>query len=271
MDNTTEKPDNTMTDSTPSSNWLRGLATAFMFLTRIPMPRLENFSAADSGKALPLFPLVGLVIGLVMAALGYLLSGLLPAGVIAALLLIVWVFITGGLHLDGLGDSADGWLGGTADRERTLQIMKDPRCGSAAVMTVGCLLIGKFAALQSLIELQLWPALIAAPLLGRCVALLLFLTTPYVSKQGLAQDFLDHANQRIVIGAIVLSALASIALLGWPLALITLAANALLLFGLRQLMMNRLGGNTGDTAGASLEIIELGVLICACLTLTQPG
>jgi adenosylcobinamide-GDP ribazoletransferase len=110
----------------------------------------------------------------------------------AALLLTVWVLLSGALHLDGLADSADAWLGGFGDRERTLTIMKDPRSGPIAVVTLVLVLLLKFAALLALIEQQHALALIIVPLLGRSALLGLFLTTPYVRAGGLGQALADH-------------------------------------------------------------------------------
>ena len=150
-------------------HWLKALAVSFVFFTRIPMPVMTSISPEDNGRALVALPVVGLAIGLLLYLLAQLFAGL-PAGVAAALLLTVWVFVTGGLHIDGLADSADGWLGGFGDPERTLEIMKDSRCGSGALMAVGCLLLVKFAALSALLEQGATIALLAAPLIGRLVA-----------------------------------------------------------------------------------------------------
>ena len=74
--------------------------------------------------------------------------------------------VTGGLHLDGLADSADGWLGGINNVDKTLEIMHDSRCGSGALVAVISVLLVKFAALTVIIEHQLWIALVIAPILG---------------------------------------------------------------------------------------------------------
>lgn len=249
-----------------SSIFGRALITAFLFLTRLPMPRLTNYEPKDSGRALPLFPLVGLVIGGLLTATAILLSGLLPAGVIAAIILSLWVLITGGLHLDGLGDSADGWLAG-GDKERTLEIMKDPRSGSAAVIIIGCLLLLKFSALSALIAEQNWWALCLAPVLSRAMALLLLLTTPYVSKNGIAKDFLKHAFRQHMRISIGLSWIVAVVILPLPQTLILMATVAILFTGLRALMMKRLDGATGDTSGATIEIMEVAVLIACSVSL----
>lgn len=240
---------------------VKALIVAFIFLTRLPMPRLRQITPADSGRALACFPLVGLALGGLLFGLALLLGERVPL-VGAALLLAAWAALTGALHLDGLGDSADGWLGGYGDRARTLEIMKDPRAGSAAVVVVGVLLLLKFAALASLLQAGLlWPLLLA-PALARAWSVALFMVTPYAREQGLGTDYIAHAPRRAV-WLVVLLVLAAGAVAS-PLASLT----ALLLFvALRRLMLQRLGGTTGDTAGALTEIIEAGVLCAAALSL----
>ncbi|WP_202987655.1 adenosylcobinamide-GDP ribazoletransferase [Cellvibrio polysaccharolyticus] len=239
---------------------MKAIIIAFLFLTRFPMPRIENISAADNGRSLGAFPLVGLVIGLLLAAIAWLGHFLLPPIALAALILVVWVFITGGLHLDGLADSADAWLGGYGNRERTLEIMKDPRCGSAAVMTVSCLLIFKFSLLVALLETHSAWWLVLPPLLGRCASVVLMMITPYARASGLGADFNSAMPRKslwlIISGVAIMCAL----FLPW---IFTLAVTLCVIptfFGLRQLMISRLNGTTGDTAGALLEIIEAAVL-----------
>lgn len=237
---------------------LRPLITAFIFLTRIPMPEIKDFQPQDSGRALAYFPVVGLALGILLFLIAIALP--LPQLLLAALLLTFWVFITGGLHIDGLADSADGWLGGINDKERSLEIMKDPVCGSAAVMSVGCLLVIKFAAITVLLEQQQLLALLIAPVIGRCVPLILFLSTPYVRQDGLAQDFIRHSSKPSIYCVLLSSAVACLLLFSLQQALILLLACFLVLFFLRHLMIKRLDGNTGDTTGASVEIIEATVL-----------
>ncbi|MGK0442177.1 MAG: adenosylcobinamide-GDP ribazoletransferase [Pseudohongiellaceae bacterium] len=238
---------------------LRPLIAAFIFLTRIPMPKLDDVKPEDSGRALAYFPIVGLAIGLLLFFIALLLP--LTHLLLAAVLLTFWVFITGGLHIDGLADSADGWLGGVTDKQRSLDIMKDPLCGSAALMTVGSLLILKFAALATILQQETFIALLFAPILGRCVPLILFLTTPYVRKEGLAQHFVQHSSKPAIYSSLLCIFVISFILLNIQQFIIMLILSGLCLLGLRYLMMKRLDGSTGDTNGAAIEIIEVTVLI----------
>ena len=129
---------------------LRSLLVALQFLTRLPvrlsaMPTPEQF-----GRAVLCYPLVGVLIGVVLYAAARSLDGTPPL-LQAALLLSLWVALSGALHLDGLADMADAWIGGLGDRERTLAIMKDPRSGPVAVVVLVLVLLLKFSALAALL------------------------------------------------------------------------------------------------------------------------
>ncbi|ROL66799.1 adenosylcobinamide-GDP ribazoletransferase [Pseudomonas protegens] len=232
---------------------------ALQFLSSLPIRLPGMPEPEEMGRSLLFYPLVGLLFGVLLWLLDAVLAGT-PLLVHAALLLTAWVLLSGGLHLDGLADSADAWLGGFGDRERTLSIMKDPRSGPIAVVTLLLVLLLKFAALVALIEQQQGFALLLAPLIGRASLLGLFLSTPYVRAGGLGQALTDHLPAlagRQVLGLSVLVCL----LLGGYSGLWAVLLAVVLFFWLRQLMIRRLGGTTGDTAGALLELLETAVLL----------
>jgi adenosylcobinamide-GDP ribazoletransferase len=236
---------------------------ALQFLSSLPIRLPGMPSPQELGRSLLFYPLVGLLFGGLLWGLNGLLGGA-PALLHAAILLTVWVVLSGGLHLDGLADSADAWLGGFGDRERTLTIMKDPRSGPIAVVTLVLVLLLKFAALLALIEQQATVALILAPLLGRTALLGLFLTTPYVRAGGLGQALADHLPRQAGRWVLLLSALACVLIEGWG-GVIALVVAVWVFAGVRHLMMRRLGGTTGDTAGALLELLEVAVLMALAL------
>ncbi|MCU1749994.1 adenosylcobinamide-GDP ribazoletransferase [Pseudomonas sp. 6D_7.1_Bac1] len=232
---------------------------ALQFLSSLPI-RLPGMPAPQElGRSLLFYPLVGLLFGGLLWALNGLLLGT-PALLHAALLLSAWVVLSGGLHLDGLADSADAWLGGFGDRERTLTIMKDPRSGPIAVVTLVLVLLLKFTALLALIDQHSIVGLILAPLIGRSALLGLFLNTRYVRSGGLGQALADHLPRRAGLQVMLLSALACVLIGGWS-GVVALLLAALMFFWLRQVMLRRLGGTTGDTAGALLELLEVTVLV----------
>ncbi|MBH3473848.1 MULTISPECIES: adenosylcobinamide-GDP ribazoletransferase [Pseudomonas] len=234
---------------------------ALQFLSSLPVSLPGMPEPRELGRSLLFYPLVGLLFGLLLWLASLLLQGT-PAPLHAALLLTLWVLLSGALHLDGLADSADAWLGGFGDRERTLQIMKDPRSGPIAVVTLVLVLLLKFCALWVLVEQGIGAQLLLAPLIGRAAMLGLFLCTSYVRPGGLGQALAEHLPRRIAGWVLLGSALFCLVLGGW------VAVLALAMFAwLRHLICRRLGGTTGDTAGAMLELLELVVVLGLALGL----
>ena len=137
-----------------------GILVAFRYLTVVPLPRSRT--PGDLGRAAGWFPVVGLALGgcLALASLG--LDRLVPPAVAGMLLVALWSVLTGGLHLDGLADTADG-LGGGWSRERALAIMRDGRSGPYGVTAIVLVLGFKAATLASLPEGLVWRALLLAP------------------------------------------------------------------------------------------------------------
>lgn len=241
-----------------SGSPLHPLLLAFQFLTRLPMPPGPLPEAAQLGRSLLLYPLVGGAIGLLLLVAAWLM-GPLPPLLTAALLLLLWVGLTGALHLDGLADSADAWIGGQGDRERTLAIMKDPRSGPMGVVALVLLLQLKFAALTLLLEQGgslFW--LLLPPVLGRTVLLPLFLTTRYVRAGGLGEAMVNHLPRRAALAVLMITLLAVAPMEGGVAAI---AAAAIAFIGARWLLCRRLGGTTGDTAGALVEVVEVLILV----------
>jgi len=232
---------------------------ALQFLSSLPIRLPGMPTPQELGRSLLFYPLVGLLFGAILWALNWLLLGT-PLLLHAALLLTVWVLLSGALHLDGLADSADAWLGGFGDRELTLTIMKDPRSGPIAVVTLVLVLLLKFAALLALIEQQHSIFLLIIPLIGRSAMLGLFLTTPYVRAGGLGQALADHLPRLAGWQVLAVSALGCVLIAGFS-GVVAVFVAAVIFLWLRQLMLRRLGGTTGDTAGAILELLEMAVLV----------
>ncbi|MGW7774666.1 adenosylcobinamide-GDP ribazoletransferase [Pseudomonas machongensis] len=237
---------------------------ALQFLSSLPVSLPGMPEPRQMGRSLLFYPVVGLLFGLLLWAASSLLMGV-AAPLQAALLLTLWVLLSGALHLDGLADSADAWLGGFGDRERTLQIMKDPRSGPIAVVTLVLVLLLKFCALWVLVERGAGAWLVLAPVVGRAAMLGLFLCTPYVRAGGLGSALAEHLPRRAAGWVLLGSALACLVLGGW-LALWLLLVAALVFAFLRRQMCRRLGGTTGDTAGALLELLELTVVVGLALS-----
>lgn len=250
---------------------MKGLSSfliALQFLTQIPVFFKQYPDEKIIARSLVFYPMIGLLIGGILSLFTLLFSGI-PHMLSAALILAIWLGLTGGLHMDGLADSADGWLGGQGDKARTLAIMKDPCSGPIAVIIIFCLLLIKWSALVALLDLQAAPAsstvpdyslylaLILAPLIARTQLPLLLLNTPYVRRGGIGEKLVQGAPKKQVYLSATFFLLFALYLNTFFL----LMAVALAVFVMRKMMIQRLDGLTGDTAGASVEVIEALVLV----------
>ncbi|MFY1667170.1 adenosylcobinamide-GDP ribazoletransferase [Pseudomonas sp. Pseu.R1] len=236
---------------------------ALQFLSSLPI-RLPGMPTPQQlGRSLLFYPLVGVLFGSILIGLNALLSGS-PVFLHAALLLAAWVLLSGGLHLDGLADSADAWLGGFGDRERTLTIMKDPRSGPIAVVTLVVVLLLKFTAILALVDSHHESGLLLAAVIGRAAMLGLFLNTPYVRSGGLGQALADHLPRTLGVQVLIATVIGCVLVAGGA-AVVAILITTAGFFSLRRLMIRRLGGTTGDTAGAMLELLEVLVLVALAL------
>lgn len=247
---------------------LNALWLAIGFLTRIPTPVINDDDYETAARKSTLFyPLVGLLIGLLI----YLPVFVLPSSnhfIIAIISVLLWIIITGGLHLDGLADSADAWLGSQGNSERALIIMKDPTIGSAGGIALIMILLLKIAAISAILnstlnQSDIFFSLIFAPIIARTLIILLFLTTSYVREQGLASSLMDIAHYPAWI--ILCVSLTMIIALGY---LIPVIYVLLTFYVLRWLKIKLIAGFTGDTAGAVLEISETVFLLTIAIQIT---
>ncbi|CAM3594747.1 adenosylcobinamide-GDP ribazoletransferase [Parendozoicomonas haliclonae] len=251
----------------------RAIALALGFFSRLPTRHLETIEDEDMGRAVVYMPVVGLIIGLILVVTGLVLSSFLGSwhgdlntihlSLIGLTLFAILTLASGGLHLDGLGDCADAWVGGLGDKERTLLIMKDPTCGPMAVMVVVLGMLVKAGGMVALTISQSWLAILLIPVLSRTAGMGLFLNTPYVRPKGLGQAFSDFAANPVTRSECRSSLMAALAISAvllagvWPALILVL----LLWYWLRQQTLSRLEGFTGDVCGAVIEITE------ACLFL----
>lgn len=243
---------------------LQQFFVAVQFLTRVPVPRLDNINKTDIGQSMLFYPLVGLCIGLALWSIAWLTgdNSLLSA----ALVLGFWVLITGALHLDGLADSADAWIGGNIDVKRSLEIMKDPRSGPIAVTVLVVILLLKFSAIEAIIVGGQISALLIAPIIGRACMPLLLLTTPYVRSDGLGSAMVDNLPSAKSILIVLTLCMLFVLSFGYT-GIVSILISVVCFIIIRKKLMNWISGTTGDTAGALMEIIETTILIGIALSL----
>lgn len=235
-------------------------ALAWRLLTIIPLPFVPDEPHPVPGRAAGFFPLVGLVLGLLLAGVGWILSLFLPPNLAAALLLVVWVGLSGMLHLDGFMDSCDGLLP-PRDPARRLEIMQDSRVGAFGVVGVILLLLIKFNALTALSGSSL-SVLVVAPVLARWAVTWAMRRYPLARKEGLSVLFTAGLDRTQLVLASVVAVIVAVLFLGW-LGGLLLGVVWLTTVLVARLAMVRIGGLTGDVYGAICEIAEAAVLIVA--------
>ena len=235
---------------------MKRLVIAIQFLTRLPTPRIVS-NADDFAASIRWFPLVGALIGALVAAAAWL--GLridVWTGALAALL--AWVGVTGALHLDGLGDVADGVGAAHGDRTRLLSAMADPHVGSFGVVAIGLQLVAKLVLLHALlVAAPLW-SIVPIPLVARIGPLVWARWLPAL-HDGLGARVAGAVRLRDPIGWAAMA-------LGLAVAEPALLVALLLVPAWGGWLRRRIGGISGDGHGAGIELVETGLLLAvACL------
>jgi adenosylcobinamide-GDP ribazoletransferase len=227
------------------------------FLTRLRLVNQTAWTAEDFGHSVKFFPLIGLIIGLVLAAVYLLLQSYLPVHVMAAVLVIAELLVTGGLHGDGFMDTADGVFSGRS-RERMLEIMKDSRVGANGVMAFGALMLLKWTLFLDMPRASLLDALIIMPMIGRLAMVMGVTCFPYARPEGIGKAFAQYANKHTLYFASGLT-LVAIVVMGRVTTYAALCAMGLAILFARYITCI-IGGLTGDVYGAINELTELCVL-----------
>ena len=241
---------------------MNSLLAAMRFLTIAPIPGAWGTAEEDLARSVPWFPIVGLLLGALAAAAAWGLSLTVPPMVTATVLIVLLLGFPGCLHMDGLADTADGFLS-SRSRERILEIMKDSHTGAMGVIAIVCTLLLKFASLASLPAAALWPAVLLMPLAGRCSMVVHMALLPYARPDGLGAIFYRRQPRATAIWAAGVLAAAAWAVLGWH-GLIAWAACIVVTLALSAYAYRKIGGATGDTCGAVCELVE----VVPALTLT---
>lgn len=244
---------------------MRGLLSAIGFLTVVPVGRRCEPKEGEWGRAVVWFPVVGLLIGLVLAGVDWCGRSLWDAHVAAALVVGTAVVVTGGLHLDGLMDTADG-LFSWQSRERMLEIMRDPRSGALGVAAGATALLVKFACLGHLAGAEHWRVIAAAPVMGRVAMVSAVALFPYARESGTGARFAAEVGVRHAVGAMIFGAALAVGLLRLE-GLAVFGAALALAVVCGAYVGRRVGGLTGDVYGAVNEVVEVLALLAGALVL----
>jgi adenosylcobinamide-GDP ribazoletransferase len=236
---------------------LFGLFEAIRFLTIIPIPFLPMMDEKSIPRSIPWFPIVGLIIGVVLLPLGVMAGWLWGDLGRAAVLVVAWAVLTGGLHLDGLSDTFDG-VWSWRPRERKLEIMQDSRIGAMGTLALIAVLLLKCVWLAGAGE-QWWQAVLLAPLWGRWADSYGIHWFPPAREGGLGRTFQAELQPRHFIITTTVTLVCAV-VIGGGVALLAGGLVWLVTWWLARWWTRDLGGLTGDTYGALCEIGEVVVL-----------
>lgn len=242
---------------------MRGFFTALAFLTRLPVPRVMLGDVHDLARVAPWLPAAGALVGALVAA-AVALGSLADPWIGALLGVLVWVLVTGGLHLDGLSDVADGLGAAHGDKDRFVTVARDPHVGGFGAMAIGLQIAAKLVLLAVLARAatagELAGGLVLTAAWARWAALALGRTVAPLTEglaSRLAAGIRTHA---VVITGILLGA-ATLYLAPVLIAALPLTAIAAVYW------RARLGGMTGDCHGASIEVMESLLLLLLAVSL----
>lgn len=254
-----------MNPLTPIRHAWFDLLAAVQFLTRLSVPSAP-YEKDSLARAVKFFPLVGLLIGSGSVLLYLALAPHLPLPVVALLVVLYLVAITGCLHEDGLADAADGFGGGW-ERDKVLAIMRDSRIGTYGAAALALSMVARILLIASLPRTQIAAYLIAAPVLSRWTILPLSCFLPPARNQN--EDQIDGQGARIarltsrsglIVGS-VLTLTVVVALLRLR-ALVPILVSIGVVLGTGLYYRHRIGGITGDCFGATTQLTEIAIYLC---------
>ncbi|MEG2436601.1 MAG: adenosylcobinamide-GDP ribazoletransferase [Cetobacterium sp.] len=241
---------------------MKGLALLFKFMTRLPFPGGNNFDSKELGKGMKWFPVVGMVIGVINLIVATVLEGFIPSPLLMSIILVTLdVIMTGGLHLDGLADTFDG-IFSYRSKQKMLEIMKDSRVGTNGVLVLILYFIFKIAFLMETSELfgvSQGIIMLIVPVLSRINSVVNCTFEPYARASGMGKTFVDNTDG-MGLGISYLTVTVFLYLVSsyfnFPFISLFIILNIMTATGFffGKLITKKIGGITGDTLGALLEL-----------------
>jgi adenosylcobinamide-GDP ribazoletransferase len=234
---------------------MKSLLTAIQFLTILPMPSRFQPNECDLRRSLFFFPVVGLILGAILALLDIGVCRLFPALPTSVLMVIAMLAVSGGFHMDGLSDTADGFFS-SRPKERILEIMKDSRVGPMGVIAIVCVIALKISMLTSVPERVHWNVVAFMPIAGRCALVFGMRMGPYARPQGGLASAFGLPGWTVFFCSLLIMTLSGWLLLGIP-GLVAAGLVVLSAMVFSVWCRGKIGGFTGDTLGSACEIAEI--------------
>lgn len=229
------------------------------FFTRLPVPYPFEFKSEDFEKGVKYAPLVGVVIGVFMWGFASLMSGI-DRSVYSLLVLAFYLWISGGLHIDGVADSVDGIFSGRS-RERVLEIMKDSNVGTFGSIAIFMLLLSNLVMFYHMEPIYLLTMAVA----GRSCVIIVCHFNEYAREEGMGKSFVDNSDGFALAIAMIMF-MGTAAWLHGPKYTVAALLTMAVALGAARKVKSVLGGITGDTHGLVIEFSQTAFLVFAYLT-----
>lgn len=241
---------------------MKQLILMIQFLTRIPLPITLDVTNEDFTKGFKYFPVVGSIIGGLIYAIHFILRGHISSFTMAIVIVLSYLYITGGLHMDGLSDSADGLFSGRS-KERVLEIMKDSRIGSNGALAMVFVILLKIAFMTEVAGNELGLVLLVMPMISKYNVVLITSISKYARPEGMGNWFIG----KVKFSEFLFSTLFTLGLLLLinPAYLFIVLGCGVFGLGFRRFCYKQIDGLTGDTIGALSELSDVAVLVFACI------
>ena len=238
----------------------------FQFITRIPVNISLACEKENFRKATLYFPVVGAILGAIEYFVFYITSLWLPLPVVAIITVIVGIIITGGLHMDGLGDTCDGFFS-FRSRERIIEIMKDSRVGSFGVLAMIIDIAVKALGIYYIGIKSMEYMIIVVPMISRLFTVFIALIGKTAKKDGTGNLYIGNTNGIYFTGAMTLTLLIGSLFFNVKYILILLLGGLIVTLLFNSFCNSKIGGHSGDTLGANNEIVELTLFILISSTI----
>ncbi len=250
---------------------MNSLLLAICFMTLLPVCGLIKVEPSNEHyqRAIYYYPLVGVILASILVLLNTFSLATFSPFLSSCVLISVWVALTGALHIDGLADSWDAYFAHHGSADRTLEVMKDPRNGTMAVIAIVLCLMLKVAALTELLmlDISIGPLVFGVLVLPRTMVLLLMLLTSYVSRQpalAMGGELNSAQSPFLTYVLLIVSTVLLCLLMGVAITALSVLGGVILLIWWRAVWVRMIGGFTGDVLGAYIEMSECLLLLIMC-------
>jgi adenosylcobinamide-GDP ribazoletransferase len=230
------------------------------FLTRIPVNMSLPCERDNFRKASIFFPIIGLIVGSIQWIIYELLAGILPSDAVIVIVILAGIIITGALHIDGLGDTCDGFFAFKGN-DRIIEIMKDSRIGTYACIVIVMDLLLKYTLFTYIVH-QFSVAIIVVPVISRFSLVLLGFRGKYAKCTCSLNLFIGNIGRSQLLISFIITVVILMVIIDLKyLAVMLLLVAFIVTFLFNSFCEKKIGGLTGDTLGANNELVEIMILI----------